>query len=393
MTELNLCSSYASVNKAEFVVDAVLFDMDGTLVDSIPAIESAWAAVARKLKRNPDEVIEETHGRRVMDNLKDLYPHLRKMSDADMQPHVREFEIEILRQADEYGVEVRSRRSSAASSKRASRSASFVGSPAEPANSAIEQGHKPRRKSNLSNSITADGVAARMAAMGIKPLSTANSTTSIKTVDKPTQESSLAESLVKKKLNVLNASASQDVFEDDSDSDVEIDVSDLVDRSVRILPGVRKMTESLPSDRFAIATSAAVTHCHGALQRVGIPLPKVTVTADDPRLERGKPFPDPFILAAKSLGFEPKNCLVVEDSPFGIQAGVAAGGKTIAVSTSHTHDKISPHGATWVIPTLDLVQVEVLQDGRIRIFIDATASQVEKAISESVRGKIAAKLI
>jgi beta-phosphoglucomutase-like phosphatase (HAD superfamily) len=39
---------------------------------------------------------------------------------------------------------------------------------------------------------------------------------------------------------------------------------------------------------------------------------------------------------------------VVEDSPFGIQAGVAAGGKTIAVSTSHSHDK-SKH------PLLDLV--------------------------------------
>merc|ERR1711963_893226 len=106
--------------------------------------------------------------------------------------------------------------------------------------------------------------------------------------------------LAKKKLAVLQNSVNQDVFEDgdDSDSDVEIDVSDLVDRSVRILPGVRKMTDSLPADRFAIATSAAVTHCHGALQRVGISLPKITVTADDPRLERGKPFPDPFILAA-----------------------------------------------------------------------------------------------
>lgn len=125
------------------------------------------------------------------------------------------------------------------------------------------------------------------------------------------------------------------------------------------------------------------------------------------------------MLAAKTLGFEPKNCLVVEDSPFGIQAGVAAGGKTIAVSTSHAHEKsrflssetglhylcmlimfccacaliVSHCGATWLIPTLELVQVEVLADGRIRIFIDATAAQVEKAISESVRGKIAAMVV
>lgn len=381
MTTLNLCASYSAVNKAEFIVDAVLFDMDGTLVDSIPAIESAWAAVAKKLNKPAVEVIEATHGRRVMDNLKDLYPNLRRLSDAEMQPHVKEFEIEILRQADEYGIEVKSRRSSMASSRRASQSASFAGTPDE----------RPRRKSALSQEVTPDNVSARMAAMGITPLTSNTSSSSVPQVEK--RGDMPADLLAKKKIAALQKSITQDVFEDgdDSDSDIEVDVSDLVDRSVRILPGVRKMTSSLPGDRFAIATSAAVTHCHGALQRVGISLPKVTVTADDPRLERGKPFPDPFILAAKSLGFEPQNCLVVEDSPFGIQAGVAAGGKTIAVSTSHSHDKISHCGATWLIPTLELVQVEVLPDGRLRIFIDATDKEIEQAISKSVRSKIEAK--
>ncbi|KNZ58308.1 uncharacterized protein VP01_1956g3 [Puccinia sorghi] len=389
MTTFNLCASYSAVNKAEFIVDAVLFDMDGTLVDSIPAIESAWAAVAKKINKPPAEVIEATHGRRVMDNLKDLYPNLRRMSDAEMAPHVKEFEIEILRQADEYGIEVKSRRSSAASSRRASRTASFAGTPDE----------KPRRKSNLSQSVTPANVSARMQAMGISALSSNNSSSSIPQAEKLSmaekRANTPAELLAKKKLAVLQNSVNQDVFEegDDSDSDVEIDVSDLVDRSVRILPGVRKMTDSLPADRFAIATSAAVTHCHGALQRVGISLPKITVTADDPRLERGKPFPDPFILAAKSLGFEPENCVVVEDSPFGIQAGVAAGGKTIAVSTSHSHDKISNCGATWLIPTLELVQIEVLPDGKLRIFIDATDKDIEQALSKCVRSKIEAKRV
>lgn len=382
MTTLNLCASYSAVNKAEFIVDAVLFDMDGTLVDSIPAIESAWAAVAKKINKPAAEVIEATHGRRVMDNLKDLYPNLRRLSDAEMQPHVKKFEIEILRQADEYGIEVKSRRSSIASSRRASRAASFAGTPEE----------KSRRKSNLNQEVTADNVSARMAAMGITPLSATSSSSSVPQVEKRAVKP--AEMLAKKQLAALQqSSASQDVFDDDDEDEdsIEVDVSDLVDRSVRILPGVRKMTNSLPADRFAIATSAAVTHCHGALQRVGISLPKITVTADDPRLERGKPFPDPFILAAKSLGFEPENCVVVEDSPFGIQAGVAAGGKTIAVSTSHSHDKISHCGATWLIPTLELVQVEVLPDGKLRIFIDATDKDIEQAIAKSVRGNIEAK--
>ncbi|MGM0672908.1 MAG: HAD family hydrolase, partial [Pseudomonadota bacterium] len=41
--------------------------------------------------------------------------------------------------------------------------------------------------------------------------------------------------------------------------------------------------------------------------------------------QRGKPFPDPYILACKHLGFHPQKCLAVEDSPLGAQAAVDAG--------------------------------------------------------------------
>lgn len=361
MSQFNLCASYSDENKAEFIVDAVLFDMDGTLIDSIPAIESAWAAVAKKINRDPQEVIDETHGRRVMDNLRDLKPDLRRKSDAEMAPHVKEFELEVLRQADEYEQEVKSRKSSAASSRRASRKSSM----------SANINHKPRTKSGLSQSITGESVTNRMKALGIVPMA-------------KIQNGAVVSEAIPSEADAKNVAQDEDVFEDDDEEDIEVDVSDLVDRSVRILPGVRNFTNALPIDRWAIATSAAITHCHGALERVGINLPKVTVTADDPELKRGKPFPDPFQLAATRLGFDAKNCLVVEDSPFGIQAGVATGGKTIAVGTSHPHEKISHCGSTWLLPTLELVKVEVLPDGRIKIKVDATKEQVEKAHSEAV---------
>ncbi|KAH9446038.1 hypothetical protein Pst134EB_023856 [Puccinia striiformis f. sp. tritici] len=360
MSQFNLCAAYSDENKAEFIVDAVLFDMDGTLIDSIPAIESAWAAVAKKINRDPQEVIDETHGRRVMDNLRDLKPDLRRMSDVQMAPHVKEFELEVLRQADEYEQEVKSRKSSAASSRRASRKSSM----------SANANHKPRTKSGLSQSITGDAVTNRMKALGIVPMAKIEKNGATQT------EATSPEGDAKALEN------DEAVFEDDDEEDVEVDVSDLVDRSVRILPGVRNFTNSLPTDRWAIATSAAITHCHGALERVGINLPKVTVTADDPELKRGKPFPDPFQLAATRLGFDAKNCLVVEDSPFGIQAGVATGGTKhrlppLSLSVSHC-------GSTWLLPTLELVKVEVLPDGRIRIKVNATKEEVEKAHSEAV---------
>jgi beta-phosphoglucomutase-like phosphatase (HAD superfamily) len=67
----------------------------------------------------------------------------------------------------------------------------------------------------------------------------------------------------------------------------------------------------------------------------------VVITADHKELKRGKPFPDPFILAATKMGHDVKRCLVVEDSPSGIKAGVASGATVIAVCTSHPSEKVS----------------------------------------------------
>lgn len=59
---------------------------------------------------------------------------------------------------------------------------------------------------------------------------------------------------------------------------------------------------------------------------------------------RGKPFPDLYLFAADKLGVLPENCLVIEDSPRGVEAGVAAGMTVVGFSgSSHlnhsTHEK------------------------------------------------------
>lgn len=57
-------------------------------------------------------------------------------------------------------------------------------------------------------------------------------------------------------------------------------------------------------------------------------------------VKEGKPAPDLFLFAAKSLGFEPAHCIVVEDSWAGVTAAVAAGMKVIAYKggISSTHE-------------------------------------------------------
>jgi pseudouridine-5'-monophosphatase len=55
------------------------------------------------------------------------------------------------------------------------------------------------------------------------------------------------------------------------------------------------------------------------------------VIGDDPEVQRGKPAPDIFLVAAGRLKASPRECLVFEDAPAGAEAGLAAGMSVIAV--------------------------------------------------------------
>lgn len=75
----------------------------------------------------------------------------------------------------------------------------------------------------------------------------------------------------------------------------------------------------------------------------------VIVGGDD--VERSKPHPDPYLAAAAALGFEPMDCLALEDSPTGVQSALTAGCRVIGIA------HIAP-----IEPADGLVLVESLQD-------------------------------
>jgi sugar-phosphatase len=60
----------------------------------------------------------------------------------------------------------------------------------------------------------------------------------------------------------------------------------------------------------------------GRFARTGLPVPDVIMDAAS--VEEGKPSPVPYLLAAKRLGAEPADCLVIEDAPSGVQSGLRA---------------------------------------------------------------------
>ena len=93
------------------------------------------------------------------------------------------------------------------------------------------------------------------------------------------------------------------------------------------LPGALELLPTLPEDRWTICTSANPRLGLARVQAAGLPVPKHLVTGGD--VERGKPAPDPYLLGAKKLGFDPKDCIVFEDAQAGVLAGKAAGVKMV----------------------------------------------------------------
>jgi beta-phosphoglucomutase-like phosphatase (HAD superfamily) len=73
----------------------------------------------------------------------------------------------------------------------------------------------------------------------------------------------------------------------------------------------------------------------------------------------GKPDPTVFLTAAKQLQVEPTSCLVIEDSPSGVEASRRAGMLVIAVCTTNSAEALS--GADLILPNLTKLTAAHLQ--------------------------------
>ncbi|MEP3478175.1 MAG: HAD-IA family hydrolase [Fuerstiella sp.] len=74
-------------------------------------------------------------------------------------------------------------------------------------------------------------------------------------------------------------------------------------------------------------------------------------------IEKWKPAPDLFLQAAQALAVPPQNCLVVEDSLFGVQAGVAAGMQVVALDR-HSRLNELPEGVVRVECLTEIRQLD-----------------------------------
>jgi sugar-phosphatase len=133
---------------------------------------------------------------------------------------------------------------------------------------------------------------------------------------------------------------------DAEDREVErMEIADVED--IVALPGAAELLHLLPSNRYAIVTSATRALAEVRLSAAGFSIPENLVTARD--VQRGKPYPDPYLKGAQFLGVQPTECVVVEDAPSGIRAGKAAGARVVALRTTSSDAELEEAGGDWIV--------------------------------------------
>jgi HAD superfamily hydrolase (TIGR01509 family) len=105
-----------------------------------------------------------------------------------------------------------------------------------------------------------------------------------------------------------------------------------IDIGVAVKTGVLELLDCL--DAAGVPSAVATSSGHASVARLLGPVGllgrfRTVVAAGD--YTRGKPFPDPFLVAARRLEVEPADCLALEDSHNGVRAAHAAGMMTIMV--------------------------------------------------------------
>ncbi|MFC4009177.1 HAD family hydrolase [Nonomuraea purpurea] len=110
--------------------------------------------------------------------------------------------------------------------------------------------------------------------------------------------------------------------------------AELVGRELTVMPGAQELLSGLSA---AAVPTALVTASPRSI--VELVLPRLDHAFDlviaNEDTERGKPYPDPYLEAARRLGAAPWRCVAIEDSPTGIAAATTAGCRVLVAGTGH----------------------------------------------------------
>lgn len=129
----------------------------------------------------------------------------------------------------------------------------------------------------------------------------------------------------------------------------------------RLFPSVPRLVQRLQQAgrRVGMATGSSRKSLERVLTEAQARWFDVIITADV--VLRGKPDPEPFLLATHALKVEPEKCIVIENAPFGIEAARAAGCAVVAICTTLSKEDLDR--ADWIVN--DHEELEVLLFGNM----------------------------
>ncbi|BDM73759.1 hydrolase [Streptomyces nigrescens] len=121
------------------------------------------------------------------------------------------------------------------------------------------------------------------------------------------------------------------------------------ERELQPVPGVTDIVEKLAADGipYCVGSSGSHERIRVGHRTTGLDRwfePERVFSSQD--VGRGKPAPDLFLHAAREMGVAPERCAVVEDSPLGVQAAVAAGMDVFGFTAMTPGAKLAEAGAT-----------------------------------------------
>jgi HAD superfamily hydrolase (TIGR01509 family) len=128
-----------------------------------------------------------------------------------------------------------------------------------------------------------------------------------------------------------------------------------------LIDGVRELLDGLTAAgvRLAIGSSGVLPNLELTVESCGLS-GRFAAIASLEDIQRGKPDPEVFLVAARKAGVPPAHSVVFEDAPVGIQAAKAAGMRAVGVTTTHPANSLWRAGADDVVHTLRDYDVEAL---------------------------------
>lgn len=140
---------------------------------------------------------------------------------------------------------------------------------------------------------------------------------------------------------VFNRPLSESEIKDYAEEKEEI-YREIYTPHIKLAENLRDVLTELKIRNFtlAVGTSAPPENLHFVLEKTRTAR-FFSALVDESMVKNGKPKPDIYLKAAHFLGVSPKQCIVVEDSPAGIQAARNAGMKVVGIASTHTPEKLN----------------------------------------------------